>query len=85
MDLAEADPTVGTSAGAIVGAVPATGQDPERLATPPRPAGSTVTPPQVDRHDPSAWEPAYRARVRQAADTVQRAGASWHAPVGSAG
>ncbi|MFF4952714.1 patatin-like phospholipase family protein [Streptomyces chattanoogensis] len=49
VDLAEADLIVATSAGAIVGAVLATGQDPARLATPPRPAGSALTPPQVDR------------------------------------
>ncbi len=33
VDLGEADVIVGTSAGAIVGAVMATGQDPARLAT----------------------------------------------------
>lgn len=38
VDLAEADLIVGTSAGAIVGAVLATGQDPERLASLPRSA-----------------------------------------------
>ncbi|MCG6493746.1 patatin-like phospholipase family protein [Kitasatospora sp. A2-31] len=45
LDLGEADLIVGTSTGAIVGAVLATGQDPSRLATPVRPGG---TPPQVD-------------------------------------
>ncbi|MEU1310588.1 patatin-like phospholipase family protein [Streptomyces cinnamoneus] len=43
VDLAEADLFVGTSAGAIVGALLATGQDPDRLATPralPTPAAS---------------------------------------------
>ncbi|MFE0381299.1 patatin-like phospholipase family protein [Streptomyces inhibens] len=49
VDLAEADLIVGTSAGAIIGAVLATGQSPDRLATPPRPADSDVAPPQVDR------------------------------------
>ncbi|WP_432922806.1 patatin-like phospholipase family protein [Microbispora sp. CA-135349] len=39
---------VGTSAGAITAALLATGQDPDRLATPVRPAGSGSTPPQVD-------------------------------------
>ncbi|GGV16193.1 patatin [Kitasatospora herbaricolor] len=45
VDLGEADLIVGTSTGAIVGAVLATGQDLGRLATPVRPAG---TPPRVD-------------------------------------
>ncbi|MFF2195582.1 patatin-like phospholipase family protein [Streptomyces sp. NPDC058157] len=49
VDLGEADLIVGTSTGAIIGAVLATGQDPGRLATPVRPAGSDGTPPQVDR------------------------------------
>ncbi|KIZ19257.1 patatin-like phospholipase family protein [Streptomyces natalensis] len=44
VDLAEADLTVGTSAGAIVGALLATGQDPDRLAVPRR----TGVPPLVD-------------------------------------
>jgi NTE family protein len=49
VDLAEADLIVGTSAGAIVGALLATGQDLDRLAGPLRPAGpggstSEVTP-----------------------------------------
>ncbi|MER6736869.1 patatin-like phospholipase family protein [Streptomyces puniciscabiei] len=48
-DLAAADLIVGTSAGAIVGALLATGQAPDRLATPPRPAGSASSPPQVDQ------------------------------------
>ncbi|GAA1337929.1 patatin-like phospholipase family protein [Actinocatenispora thailandica] len=48
VDLSEADLIVGTSTGAIIGAVLATGQDPGRLATPVRPAGSDATPPQVD-------------------------------------
>ncbi|MER7463702.1 patatin-like phospholipase family protein [Streptomyces sp. NPDC097981] len=48
VDLSEADLIVGTSTGAIVGTVLATGQDPCRLATPVRPAGSDGTPPQVD-------------------------------------
>ncbi|WP_395297747.1 patatin-like phospholipase family protein [Kitasatospora hibisci] len=48
VDLGEADLIVGTSTGAIIGAVLATGQDPGRLATPVRPAGSAGTPPQVD-------------------------------------
>ena len=38
VDLGKADLTVGTSAGAIVGALLATGQDPGRLATSARPA-----------------------------------------------
>ncbi|MDH6579488.1 patatin-like phospholipase family protein [Kitasatospora sp. MAP5-34] len=38
VDLGEADLTVGTSSGAIVGALLATGQDPGRLATSDRPA-----------------------------------------------
>ncbi|WP_441246263.1 patatin-like phospholipase family protein [Kitasatospora sp. McL0602] len=50
VDLGEADLIVGTSTGAIVGAVLAAGQDPARLATPVRPAGSDGTPPQVDGH-----------------------------------
>ncbi|MFB7463516.1 patatin-like phospholipase family protein [Streptomyces sp. NPDC056224] len=37
VDLGEADPIVGTSAGAIVGALLATGQNPGRLATSARP------------------------------------------------
>ncbi|MCX5213716.1 patatin-like phospholipase family protein [Kitasatospora sp. NBC_00240] len=45
VDLGEADLIVGTSTGAIVGAVLASGQDPDLLATPVRPGG---TPPQVD-------------------------------------
>ncbi|MER5863003.1 patatin-like phospholipase family protein [Kitasatospora sp. NPDC002040] len=48
VDLGEADLIVGTSTGAIIGAVLATGQDPGRLATPVRPADSNSTPPQVD-------------------------------------
>ncbi|MFJ3792286.1 patatin-like phospholipase family protein [Kitasatospora sp. NPDC090091] len=48
VDLGEADLIVGTSTGAIIGTVLATGQDPGRLATPVRPAGSGGTPPQVD-------------------------------------
>ncbi|MFI9275697.1 patatin-like phospholipase family protein [Kitasatospora sp. NPDC052896] len=48
VDLSEADLIVGTSTGAIIGAVLATGQDPGRLATPVRPADSDGTPPQVD-------------------------------------
>ncbi|WP_030245729.1 patatin-like phospholipase family protein [Streptomyces sp. NRRL S-350] len=48
MDLGEADLIVGTSTGAIIGAVLASGQNPCRLATPVRPAGSGGTPPQVD-------------------------------------
>ncbi|MBD0670931.1 patatin-like phospholipase family protein [Streptomyces sp. CBMA156] len=48
VDLGEADLIVGTSAGAILAALLATGQDPGRLATPVRPAGSGSTPPRVD-------------------------------------
>ena len=48
VDLGEADLIVGTSTGAIIGAVLATGQDPVRLATPVRTADAT--PPQVDGH-----------------------------------
>ncbi|MER7505266.1 patatin-like phospholipase family protein [Nonomuraea pusilla] len=48
VDLGEADLIVGTSAGAITAALLATGQDPDRLATPARPAGSGSVPPQVD-------------------------------------
>ncbi|OPG07332.1 patatin-like phospholipase family protein [Microbispora sp. GKU 823] len=48
VDLGEADLIVGTSAGAITAALLATGQDPDRLATPVRPADSGSTPPQVD-------------------------------------
>ncbi|GAA2157993.1 patatin-like phospholipase family protein [Kitasatospora kazusensis] len=48
VDLGEADLTVGTSAGAIVAAVLAAGQDPGRLATPVRPTDSSSGPPQVD-------------------------------------
>ncbi|TQS28253.1 patatin-like phospholipase family protein [Microbispora sp. KK1-11] len=48
VDLGEADLIVGTSAGAILAALLATGQDPDRLATPVRPADSGSTPPQVD-------------------------------------
>ncbi|MFF0751857.1 patatin-like phospholipase family protein [Streptomyces sp. NPDC004267] len=47
IDLGEADLFVGTSAGAIVAALLATGQDPARLATPMRPADGS-TPPRVD-------------------------------------
>ncbi|WP_035803658.1 patatin-like phospholipase family protein [Kitasatospora mediocidica] len=48
VDLGEADLFVGTSAGAILAALLATGQDPGRLATPVRPADTNSTPPQVD-------------------------------------
>ncbi|MFD9125342.1 patatin-like phospholipase family protein [Kitasatospora sp. NPDC059571] len=48
VDLGRADLLVGTSAGAIIAALLATGQDPGRLATPVRPAESGSTPPQVD-------------------------------------
>ncbi|MGW7528356.1 patatin-like phospholipase family protein [Streptomyces sp. NPDC054783] len=50
VDLAEADLFVGTSAGAIVGAVLATGQASDRLATPPHAPDSPSSPPQVDQH-----------------------------------
>ncbi|MEU8591625.1 patatin-like phospholipase family protein [Streptomyces sp. NPDC048664] len=50
VDLSEADLIVGTSTGAIIGAVLATGQDPSRLAAPVRPADTGTTPPQVDGH-----------------------------------
>ncbi|MER6072948.1 patatin-like phospholipase family protein [Streptomyces sp. NPDC001817] len=43
------DLIVGTSAGAIVGALPATGQAPDRLESPPHPAGSAGGPLQVDQ------------------------------------
>jgi NTE family protein len=46
--LVEADLIVGTSAGSIIGTVLATGQDPARLAVPPRPAVATTPPPQPD-------------------------------------
>ncbi|MER6218835.1 patatin-like phospholipase family protein [Streptomyces sp. NPDC001674] len=46
VDLGEADLIVGTSTGAILGAVLATGQDPVRLATPVR--TDDAAPPQVD-------------------------------------
>ncbi|MFE6049296.1 patatin-like phospholipase family protein [Kitasatospora sp. NPDC056446] len=46
VDLGEADLIVGTSAGAITAALLATGQDPDRLATPVRTPDST--PPRVD-------------------------------------
>ncbi|MCM3920295.1 hypothetical protein ND748_01145 [Frankia sp. AiPs1] len=39
MDLADADLVAGTSAGAIAGAILATGGDPHRLATLPNPSG----------------------------------------------
>ncbi|WFR73705.1 patatin-like phospholipase family protein [Prescottella defluvii] len=42
IDLAEADQIVGTSAGAIAGAVLATGRDPAALAETPRPAATDV-------------------------------------------
>ncbi|WP_371476822.1 patatin-like phospholipase family protein [Kitasatospora sp. NBC_00315] len=48
VDLSEADLIIGTSTGAIIGAVLATGQDLDRLATPVRPADTNSTPPQVD-------------------------------------
>ncbi|MFD8394958.1 patatin-like phospholipase family protein [Streptomyces sp. NPDC059680] len=48
VDLGEAELIVGTSAGAITAALLATGQDPDRLATPVRPADSGSIPPQVD-------------------------------------
>jgi NTE family protein len=47
VDLGGADLIVGTSAGAITAALLATGQDPDRLATPVHPASGS-TPPQVD-------------------------------------
>lgn len=43
VDLGEADLIVGTSAGAIVGALLATGQDPGRLASPARLAAHRLT------------------------------------------
>ncbi|GAA1217880.1 patatin-like phospholipase family protein [Kitasatospora nipponensis] len=48
VDLAEADLTVGTSAGAILAALLATGGPPERLAAPVRPTGSDAAPVRVD-------------------------------------
>jgi NTE family protein len=48
VDLAEADLIVGTSAGAIVGALLATGQDPDRLADPSRPADPDGSTPEAD-------------------------------------
>jgi NTE family protein len=49
VDLAGADLIVGTSAGAIVGALLAGDGDPDRLAVRPRPADPGVAPPRVDR------------------------------------
>lgn len=48
VDLADSDLIVGTSAGAIVAAVLATGRDPAELAQPPRPAPADVQLPPVD-------------------------------------
>ncbi|MGK4584814.1 patatin-like phospholipase family protein [Kitasatospora sp. HPMI-4] len=48
VDLAEAELTVGTSAGAVVGTLLATGQDPARLATPLRPDDPGARPTRVD-------------------------------------
>ncbi|MET3985299.1 patatin-like phospholipase family protein [Streptomyces sp. PvR034] len=48
VELGEADLIVGTSAGAIVGALLATGQDLDRLAVPPRPPGAAAPRPAVD-------------------------------------
>ncbi|MFI6144555.1 patatin-like phospholipase family protein [Streptomyces sp. NPDC051109] len=48
VDLGEADLTVGTSAGAIVGAMLTTGQDFGRLATRARPSGTAAAPRAVD-------------------------------------
>lgn len=55
IDLGEADLTVGTSAGAIVGALLAAGQDPGRLADPVRPAGGSrpAGPPPRPGADPA--------------------------------
>jgi NTE family protein len=49
VDLAEAELIVGTSAGAIVGAMLATGQELGALATPPTPADTGHAPPAPDR------------------------------------
>ncbi|GAA4475664.1 patatin-like phospholipase family protein [Rhodococcus olei] len=48
VDLAESDLFVGTSAGAIVAAVLATGRDPADLAEPPRPTSTDVQLPPAD-------------------------------------
>jgi NTE family protein len=48
VDLAAADLIVGTSAGAIIGAILATGQDPASLATLPDPAATGATTPAPD-------------------------------------
>ena len=80
VDLGAADLIVGTSAGAIVGAILASGGDLGRLAALPAPAavgGGVRTAGAIgafgpDITDLTAWAPAYRAGVRQAADAAER-------------
>ncbi|MEV6975915.1 patatin-like phospholipase family protein [Kitasatospora sp. NPDC093806] len=74
VDLGEADLIVGTSTGAIVGAVLATGQDPSRLATPVRPDGSPGTPPQVDRRRLGEVFAVLRDAASDPAEAWRRAG-----------
>src|SRR5688500_11031018 len=66
-DLAEADLTVGSSAGAIVGAALRAGRDLEELAVLPAPSGPAPGPGRLDEvfaalHDP-ALEPAQARRL----------------------
>jgi NTE family protein len=84
VDLADADLVVGTSAGAIVGAILATGQDPAPLATPLARTGDGLPPPDPERlgevfavlSDPDLDPAAARRKVGQlalASDVPERA------------
>ncbi|MFI5983649.1 patatin-like phospholipase family protein [Streptomyces sp. NPDC051555] len=78
VEFGEADLIVGTSAGAIVGALLATDQDLDRLAVPVRPPGTPAQRPVVDpavlgRCSPSSVNPAWSPR-RPAAASV---GSPW--------
>ena len=76
IDLADSDTIVGTSAGAIIGAMLATGQRPDRLAAPPHATGPAPDPAVLARVFAALSEPGQdaatgRRRAGQLARTVK--------------